>query len=303
MKERKTVNYVLLSEGTGQGIEEKSNVSRLAGALVNDDFQRVHLEHGCGTDHRLMGRLIGSDAIEILLRHYKWLSQQGVGHRHDAAIYIFGFSRGALIARVLADLVCNVGVPCDAYDARRIFKYYRAKSGYGEALAAFRRENRLTHPVKVKYLGIWDTVDSTVGICGEDYRKLPANVEYARHAISRDEERRFFRPLMCEGAEELVFPGTHSDVGGTYPDNHVLADLSLAWVANKAVDLGLRLKQGVEFSEDVDLSNAVIHDSREESTNAWGRLDPVKRVLDGIRHHVACLKVSAGAFSISERQP
>lgn len=86
MKERKTVNYVLLSEGTGQGIEEKSNVSRLAGALVNDDFQRVHLEHGCGTDHRLMGRLIGSDAIEILLRHYKWLSQQGVGRRHDAAI-------------------------------------------------------------------------------------------------------------------------------------------------------------------------------------------------------------------------
>lgn len=283
------MNFVLLTEGTGQGTTEKSNVSRLAEALVRDDAQRVLLEHGCGSDHRLFGRLIGSDAVNILLSQYEWLAQQGAFRHRDAEFFIFGFSRGALIARVLADLVCSVGIPVDAYDARRIFKYHRA--GYREALAAYRREGRLSEPGKVKYLGLWDTVDSTVGIRGEDYRKLPEGVECARHAVSRDERRRFFSPLRCEGAEELVFPGTHSDVGGTYPDNHVLADLALAWVANKAVEQGLRLKSGVRFSEDVDLSSAVVHDSLDEPTNAWGRLEPVKRVLDGIRRHAACAMV------------
>lgn len=283
------MNFVLLTEGTGQGLTERSNVSRLAASLARDGAQRVNLEHGCGSRHEIFGRLIGSDAVEILLRHYEWLSQQGAGRRPDAEFFIFGFSRGALIARVLSELVCSAGIPVDAYDARRVFKYHRA--GYREALEAFRREGRLGRPAKVKYLGLWDTVDSTVGIRGEDYRRLPAGVECARHAISRDERRRFFAPLPCEGAEELVFPGTHSDVGGTYPDNHVLADLTLAWVANRAVEHGLRLKEGVSFSEDVDLDAARVHESLDEPTNAWGRLEPVKRVLDGIRRHAACAKV------------
>jgi uncharacterized protein (DUF2235 family) len=284
------MNFVLLTEGTGQGVEEKSNVSRLADAIVADADQRVHLESGCGSEHRLFGRLVGSDAINILLRHYQWLAQQGAIKAAQAKVFIFGFSRGALIARVLADLICKAGIPNDAYDARRIFKYYR--SGYNEALSAFRREGRLSEPGSVEYLGLWDSVDSTLGINGEEYRRLPDGVKRARHAISRDERRRFFMPLRCEGAEELVFPGTHSDVGGTYTDNHVLADLSLAWVANAASDCGLRLKKGVEFPEEIDLSGAVIHDSLNEPTNAWGGLEPVKRVLDGIRRHASCAKVA-----------
>lgn len=283
------MNFVLLTEGTGQGLSEKSNVSRLAGSLVDDAAQRVHLENGCGAQDAFFGRLVGSDAVDILLNHYKWLAQQGAFRRPDADIFIFGFSRGALVARVLADLICNVGVPVDAYDARRVLKYYRSR--YHEALQALRKEKRLSEPFRVKYLGLWDSVDSTVGIRGEDYVKLPALVECARHAIARDECRRFFRPLSCEGAEEAVFPGTHSDVGGTYPDNHVIADLALGWIANKGVEKGLRLKDGVVFDENVDLSKAVIHDSLEEPTNAWGRLEPVRRVLDGIRRHAACAKV------------
>ena len=285
------MNFVLLTEGTGQGLTEKSNVSRLAAALADNHRQRIHLEYGCGSGHPLFGRLLGSDAVNILLGHYEWLAQQGAFRHKGAEYFIFGFSRGALIARVLADLLCNVGIPADAYDARRIFKYHR--SGYKEALDAYRREGRLGGPVKVKYLGLWDTVDSSVGIRGEDYLKLPSGVECARHAISRDERRRFFSPLACNGAEELVFPGTHSDVGGTYPDNHVLADLSLAWVANKGVELGLQLKEGMSFSEDVDLSKAVVHDSLEEPTNAWGCFEPVARILNGIRRHASCAKVLA----------
>lgn len=30
---------------------------------------------------------------------------------------------------------------------------------------------------------------------------------------------------------ETLFPGSHSDGGGLYGDNHLMADLALAWVA------------------------------------------------------------------------
>ena len=30
--------------------------------------------------------------------------------------------------------------------------------------------------------------------------------------------------------EEVVFPGSHSDVGGLYDDNHAIADVTLDWI-------------------------------------------------------------------------
>ena len=55
----------------------------------------------------------------------------------------------------------------------------------------------------VEYMGLWDTVDSTVGIKGEDYIELPSNVKFARHAVARDEFRRFFNYLpLREGNRE-----------------------------------------------------------------------------------------------------
>ncbi|MBR2939913.1 MAG: hypothetical protein IKC14_01230, partial [Kiritimatiellae bacterium] len=41
------------------------------------------------------------------------------------------------------------------------------------------------------YLGLWDTVDSTVGL--DVAADCPRNVKKARHAVSRDETRRFFQ--------------------------------------------------------------------------------------------------------------
>ena len=91
--------------------------------------------------------------------------------------------------------------------------------------------------------------------------------------------------------------GTHSDVGGTYTDNHLIADVALAWVANRAVALGLRLKPGVVFREDIDLANAKIHDPSFEASNAWGRFGPIARSLKNVREHVSCAKVKFGLLS------
>lgn len=288
------MTYVLLTEGTGKGVHERTNVSVLADACVQDARQCVHLERGPGTKIGavITGHIFGFGTVNIAMRHYEWLAQR-FRPAEETKIFIFGFSRGALVARVLADLICNCGIATDAYDARKVFKWWMG-GHYPEAINAFRKERRLL-PGHVDYLGVWDTVDSSVGIDGERHRRVPDKVGFARHAVARDERRCFFDyvPMEGENVEEVVFPGSHSDVGGIYPDNHEVADVALGWIAQPAIDRGLRIKPGIEFKKDVDPSSVVIHDSQDEATNIWGLLPSPSRVLIHLREHPLCKVVKA----------
>jgi uncharacterized protein (DUF2235 family) len=244
------MTYVLLTEGTGKGVHERTNVSVLADACVQDARQCVNLERGPGTKIGavITGHIFGLGAVNIVMRHYEWLAQR-FRPAEESKIFIFGFSRGALVARVLADLICNCGIAADAYDARKVFKWWMG-GHYPEAIDAFRKERRLL-PGHVDYLGVWDTVDSSVGIDGARHRRVPDKVGFARHAVARDERRCFFDyvPMEGENVEEVVFPGSHSDVGGIYPDNHEVADVALGWIAQPAIDRGLRIRPGIEFKK------------------------------------------------------
>ena len=168
---------------------------------------------------------------------------------------------------------------------------------YPEAIAAFRKERRLL-PGRVEYLGVWDTVDSSVGIDGSRYRRIPDGVAEARQAVARDERRCFFGYEPMEGAncEEMVFPGSHSDIGGLYPDNSTVAELALGWIAAPAVARGLRLKPGVRFAEDVSPDDVVLHDSQNDATNVWGLLPSPARILTNIKHHPLCKIIAAPFF-------
>ena len=148
----------------------------------------------------------------------------------------------------------------------------------------------------VEYMGLWDTVDSTVGIKGEAYVELPTNVRFARHAVARDEFRKFFGYLpLKEGigdqgtgnrrVEELVFPGSHSDVGGLYEDNHAIADVTFEWILAPALKRGLKI---LHSPPPPPASTCRVHDSLKEPTNGWGLLDPVKRSLEGVKRHSLC---------------
>ena len=278
------MNLVLLTEGTGQGVHgRKTNVGRLYDLLVENRNQRINLEAGPGTHafRHLGGTFFGADAMSIVNHHQNWflnhcgrlrtIGPTTVGDVIPNAplkIFLFGFSRGALIMRVVAEWLCQRGFP-------------------------------------VEYMGLWDTVDSTAGIKGEDYIELPSNVKFARHAVARDEFRRFFNYLpLREGmgeeergmrVEEVVFPGCHSDVGGLYDDNHAIADITLNWILEPAVRGGLRTIRPTDLDghlvEPVILNGShayKIHDSLKEPTNGWGLLDPVKRVLEGIKRHSLC---------------
>ena len=255
------MNLVMMTEGTGQGVHgRKTNVSRLYDLLAENRNQRINLEAGPGTHtlRHLGGTFFGTDAMSIVNHHQNWFLNHAP-RTGALKIFLFGFSRGALIMRVVADWLCQRGFP-------------------------------------VEYMGLWDTVDSTAGIKGEDYIELPSNVKFARHAVARDEFRRFFNYLPLKSntqtlnnsntVEEVVFPGCHSDVGGLYDDNHAIADVTLDWILEPALKRGLKT---IQTSQTFQTSQTyLIHDSLHEPTNGWGLLDPVKRVLDGIRRHPLC---------------
>lgn len=129
------------------------------------------------------------DMEDILEEANKDLSSQG--YQDGDEIYIFGFSRGAAIARMFA---ANIGV-------------------------------------KVKFLGVFDTVAATRGSLDLNPNSYPSSgivfengsigkhIEKAVHLVSIDEKRLVFQPTLFnhdERVTEVWFAGVHSDIGGSY---------------------------------------------------------------------------------------
>ncbi|WQF83996.1 Putative Tle1 phospholipase, alpha/Beta hydrolase [Colletotrichum destructivum] len=117
--------------------------------------------------------------------------------------------------------------------------------------------------VKVKAVGVWDTVGS-LGWPKMPWEKLRKdrsadelrfasidvhpNVEYAFHAIALDEWRTAFKPTLwgkknntSTHLRQVWFPGSHSNVGGGFEDQQI-ATIAMAWMADQLTSIG------VEFS-------------------------------------------------------
>ena len=248
-------SLALFFEGTGQGVfGKKTNVSLVCESCVEDAAQHLHLESGPGARFGawLVGRTSGVGWRNIFGRARRWF-EKAQAHRPSGApspkVFLFGFSRGALLARHFAAWLDKLGV-------------------------------------EVAYLGVWDTVDATPGL--EVAETCPSNVRLARHAVAEHESRRFFPyvPLKGEQVEEELFPGAHSDVGGLYADNHELADAARAWVAAPAAERGLRFREGTRFDVAYDPKTAVRHDSLRLVSNLFGLLRARRRVFPAtLRRH------------------
>src|SRR5262249_6126726 len=92
-------------------------------------------------------------------------------------------------------------------------------------------------------------------------RTLGSDVQRACHALSLDDERTTFHPVLWSERDEVPirpddegrrwvqnerlsqvgFAGTHANVGGGYPDDS-LAHVSLGWIMNEAALCDLRFK-------------------------------------------------------------
>ncbi|MGI9450626.1 MAG: DUF2235 domain-containing protein, partial [Geminicoccaceae bacterium] len=119
MSKQKPRNIVLFSDGTGNSSvsAQKSNVWRLYQALdLNPDAQGscrqlAFYDDGVGTQGFKPLRLLGGAFGWGLSRNVRQLYENLCRHyRPGDRIYIFGFSRGAFTARVLAHFISRCGI-------------------------------------------------------------------------------------------------------------------------------------------------------------------------------------------------
>lgn len=179
------------------------------------------------------------DGYRFLMRYY----QEG------DRIFIFGFSRGAYSARVLAAMLYKVGLLTQGNEELIPFAWTMFKKEQDpELYKGFR--HTFGRRVRVQFLGLWDTVSSVGWFWNPKSLQFTANnpiVDVVRHAVSLDERRAYFRQNLWGNRYETTdvlqvwFPGVHCDVGGGYPEAESgLSKLALRWMVEQVKPYHLR---------------------------------------------------------------
>ncbi|NNC37910.1 MAG: DUF2235 domain-containing protein [Hyphomonadaceae bacterium] len=298
-------NIVICLDGTGNKIQENlSNVLKLYRVLEKSDTQIVYYDQGVGTlgqiytwgwlKQKIKSGLglafgLGLDrnvirAYQFLVNHYQEHTVRGQTSPVRDNIFIFGFSRGAQTARVLAGMIYEIGIlaPEQVHLSGAAFTAYKQASPplnpdetideklYEGEAANFRRVAR-TKVGAIKFLGVWDTVNSVFvpnpkGFFPPLTRENPPHtainpaVKTFRQAVAVDEFRRMFRVdhwtpdqnfkpnIYAQGkpepqnASEVWFVGSHGDVGGGYKRKQSgLSQFPLIWMMDEAKKSGLKL--------------------------------------------------------------
>ena len=185
-------------------------------------------------------------------------------------LFLFGFSRGAYVARSTAGLIRTCGVLRPQHRARLTEGYnlYRrrdaAAAPRGPVAQRFRQAYAwdLDGP-RIRFIGVWETVGalgipmgvlwfpvSVLQLVSRRWAfhdlRLSSAIDNAYQALAIDERRAPYAPALWEqqpGAsdqvlEQVWFCGSHANVGGGYRDAG-LASISLLWMKDKAAQCGL----------------------------------------------------------------
>ncbi len=278
-------NIVLLSDGTGNSAAKahRTNVWRLYRSLdLTKDDQIALYDDGVGSQEflpfRILGGVFGWGLKRNVLDLYSFLCQN---YEEDDRIYIFGFSRGAFTARVLAGLICHQGLRQGLSrkelnkEVKKAYKAYRKdRFPWGPRYFINSLKGHPPPPLQqtktipdITAMGVWDTVDA-YGMPVDELTlawdwffyplrftdlKLPPNVKQAYHALAIDDERQTFHPTMWneedlpedQKIEQVWFAGAHSNVGGGYPKDE-LALIALDWMmSNVEVPQGRTTEKGL----------------------------------------------------------
>lgn len=263
-------NIVLCCDGTANQFNtDRTSVLKLCFALTKDsERQLVYYHPGIGTRAPMgVGTAIGGAAAKLAGLVF------GYGLKADIAdayvflmnnvqpgdrVFLFGFSRGAYTARLVAAMLKLYGLSMPGNEAlvpyavdmmwsisraknsRQVAEYFKLAEEYADTLSA--------QKCKTHFLGVWDTVNS-VGWIGSPlaipFARHNPDVNITRHAIAIDERRAFYRVNWFEEAEgadiqQVWFPGVHCDVGGGYPEaESAISKYPLEWMINEAVKAGL----------------------------------------------------------------
>lgn len=289
-------NIVILCDGTSNEISEnRTNVLRLYGTLAKTPDQIVYYDPGVGTfgaanawsyyyrkTAEVWGLATGWGLDQNVKQCYRFLVDhyddgkrpEGTENEKPDQIYIFGFSRGAYTARVLAGFIHAVGL-IKPLNENLIDYAYRAYKGIsdrseddpGGAFAEVRLYERILDPRRpvIRCLGLFDTVSSVIEfgrngirLRSHAFTRTNPSVQSVRHALSIDERRTMFQPQLWptdgkykrnrfqrtdgvdQDVKEVWFTGVHGDVGGGYPEaKSGLAKIPLEWMIDETGPLGL----------------------------------------------------------------
>ncbi|WP_445220493.1 DUF2235 domain-containing protein [Bradyrhizobium sp. Pa8] len=267
-------------DGTWNTLNNNTNVWRLKSLTPEIADQRVYYSQGVGTRRGEVARggITGWGIDDEIIEAYTWLIQN---FDYGDEIFIFGFSRGAYTARSLSGLICKCGVlklgaPLSIEQLYARYRLYSATT-IRTLIADGLPKNpsieeqwllKYSHPTKVKFVGVWDTVGSlglpvwSMAAKVHRYRFLDTHLrldnENAFHALALDEHRKDFEPTFwtktvrtghegpadrpIERVEQRWFVGAHANVGGGYASDP-LAQRPLKWLMDKAAALGLVFDQ------------------------------------------------------------
>ena len=287
-------NIVICCDGTGNEIATTiSNVLKLYRVLERNDDQRVYYHPGIGTiglqstwghfkqeAYALRGLATGAGLDEDTLAAYRFLCET---YRNGDRVWLFGFSRGSYVVRVLAAFIQVIGLlPPDQIDlAGAAFSAYKNASAkrkgsddqHGPFLGEAWHFSQIAggYHIPIEFVGVWDTVASVI-VPRQDkfwfdlqtlvYTRTNPSVKKFRQAISIGERRRMFRlnrwtqpqkyrpnildpsSAIDQDIRQVWFAGVHSDVGGGYSeDESGPSKFPLLWMIEQAASAGLRVNR------------------------------------------------------------
>jgi uncharacterized protein (DUF2235 family) len=292
---------VICSDGTGNSAIKGrgTNVFKLFEAVDLDGHradpsktpQVAIYDDGVGTQTFTPLKVLAGATGWGLSRNVKHLYKE-LSRIYDPGdeIFMFGFSRGAFTVRTLAGFIAACGLINPSRLQQKTFKgleravdeaYHAYRKCYRpglwklfgdpklDAAREFRKRVSFDIDVKIRFLGVWDTVDA-VGLpfwIGDfinltlyrfkfpDLRLTPI-VERACQALAIDDERESFHPLLWEQEpddasriEQVWFAGAHSNVGGGYPKQG-MSLVALDWMLAHAQRAGMHVgKDGLRLND------------------------------------------------------
>lgn len=259
-------HIAIFADGTWNSPEKggATNVLQMARAVrpkVGGIEQVAFYDWGVGTDRKkIAGGITGAGIDKNIMDCYRFIVHN---YRRGDKLFFIGFSRGSYTVRSLAGFIRNCGllkrqhasmIP-DAYKHYR--KRTRASRPDEPQSVKFRQDYAVANITKIEFVGVWDTVGALGipvpfwGTLGESeflfHDTEPSKiVQYARHAVSIDENREDFEPTLWSqkpglDLKQVWFAGVHSDVGGGY-DKAGLSYVASRWMIDEAAKLGLKFE-------------------------------------------------------------
>jgi uncharacterized protein (DUF2235 family) len=270
-------NIIILFDGTwNNNIEGDSgtNIDALKLSISSKDqlkFYYVGVGENIGNVNKLFWGVTGKGVFIAARKAWEDISNN---YQDGDKIFIFGFSRGAFAARHLAGMISRYGLT--AYKGK-------IEDGFREYISKCKKPDEYAIG-KVHFLGLFDCVPGNYLYLLRDKSfhlnssKLEKGILNFRHAVSINERRYSFRPILFEKGEQLSFaqhwfPGFHSDVGGHRNNSNGLSSLSLWWMMREAIGLGLDIDnlecKNHHYGNSLGVIQCVNPDDEPTSSDYW----------------------------------